>query len=69
MKIILERPRCIGCGSCAAVCDRYFEMGDDNLAKIKGGRMAGENMELETSEVGCAKDATEICPVQIIRIE
>ncbi len=69
MKIVLERPKCIGCGSCAAVCDRYFEMGEDNLSKIKGGQMVGENMELEISEVACAKDAAEICPVRVIKIE
>lgn len=69
MKIILERSKCIGCGSCVAVCDRYFEMGNDNLSKIKGGKMNGENTELEISEPACAKDAVEICPVQIIRIE
>jgi len=68
MKIILERSKCIGCGSCAAVCDKFFEMGDDNLSKIKGGAVAGENMELEIAEPGCAKEAAEICPVQIIKI-
>jgi len=69
MKIKLERNKCIGCGSCVAVCDKYFEMGEDNLSNIKGGQMAGENMELEINEVGCAKEAAEICPVQIIKIE
>ena len=69
MKIILERSKCIGCGSCVAVCDRYFEMGDDNLSKIKGGKMVNGNMELEIDEVACAKDAQEICPVQIIKLE
>ncbi|MBU1102373.1 ferredoxin [Patescibacteria group bacterium] len=69
MKITLERSKCIGCGSCVAVCDRYFEMGDDNLSKIKGGQMAGENMELETADVGCAKEAAEVCPVQTIKIQ
>ncbi len=68
MKIVLERSKCIGCGSCVAVCDKYFEMGEDNLSKIKGGRMVDENMELEIDEVGCAKDAVDICPVQIIKI-
>lgn len=69
MKIKLERNKCIGCGSCVAVCDKYFEMGEDNLSKIKGGQTIGENMELEINEVGCAKEAAEICPVQIIKVE
>lgn len=68
MKIIQERKKCIGCGSCAAVCEKYFEMGNDGLASIKGGQTNGENMELETADAGCAKEAAEICPVQIIKI-
>ncbi|HRY52466.1 MAG TPA: ferredoxin [Candidatus Portnoybacteria bacterium] len=69
MKITQERKKCIGCGSCAAVCSKYFEMGQDGLADIKGGQMKGENMELEVAEAGCAKEASEICPVQIIKVQ
>ncbi len=69
MKIILERSKCIGCGSCVAVCEKFFEMGEDNLSKIKGGQMTGENMELEIADAGCAKEAADICPVQIIKIQ
>lgn len=69
MKIVQERSKCIGCGSCAAVCPKMFEMADDGLASIKGGQMVGENMELEVEKPGCAKEAGEICPVQIIHVE
>lgn len=69
MKIIQEQKKCIGCGSCVAVCDKYFEMAQDGLASIKNGDMVGENMELEIKEAGCAQEAVEICPVQIIKVE
>ncbi len=69
MKIIQQRSKCIGCGSCAAVCDKYFELVDDGLASIKGGQMAGDKMELEVQEAGCVKEAVEICPVQIISVK
>jgi len=69
MKIIQERKKCIGCASCAAVCPKYFEMGSDGLASIIGGQPNGENMELEIQEAGCAQEASEICPVQIIQIQ
>lgn len=68
MKIIQERSKCIGCGSCAAVCPKYFDMADDGLADIKGGKKIGENMELEIETPGCASEAAEVCPVQIIKI-
>ena len=69
MKIVQERKKCIGCGSCAAVCDQYFEMANDGLASIKGGQIIGDNMALEIPEAGCAKEAAEICPVQIISVK
>lgn len=69
MKIIQERKKCIGCGSCAAVCPKYFAMSDDGLASIVGGKMNGENMELEVKEAGCAQEAADICPVQIISVK
>ena len=68
MKIIQEQSKCIGCGSCVAVCDKYFEMVENGLAAIKGGQMLGDKMELEVADAGCAKEAAEICPVQIIKI-
>jgi len=69
MKIIVERPKCIGCGSCAAVCPQYFEMAENNLAHLKDSIKNGENEELEVSDPACAKDAVEICPVQIIHLQ
>lgn len=69
MKIVQEHSKCIGCGSCAAVCPKFFEMGDDGLANIKGGQTINSNMELEVQNPACAKEAGDICPVQIIHLE
>jgi len=69
MKIILERPKCIGCGSCAAVCDKFFEMTEDGLSHLKNSIKDDDGIErLEIAEVGCIKEASEICPVQIIKV-
>jgi len=71
MRIILKREKCISCGSCVALCPKYFEMGEDGRSMIKGSKKNQKtgNFELEIKEVGCAKDAAETCPVQIIHIE
>lgn len=68
-KIILKRNECIGCGACAATCDDFFEMGDDGKANLKGGKKVDEAEELEISEVKCAKEAAEVCPVDIIEVK
>jgi len=43
-------------------------MADDGLADVKGGQKVGDNMELEIDAPGCAAEAVEICPVQIIKV-
>lgn len=58
-KITQDREKCIGCGSCAAVCDNW-EMRDDGKAYPK---------KTEVEEVGCNKEAEEICPVGCIKVE
>jgi ferredoxin len=68
-KVIHEREKCIGCGSCAALCPKFFEMADDGKAKlIEGQKNAEGNDELEVEDVECAQEAADACPVQIIHI-
>ncbi len=71
MKIILEREKCIGCGACAAVCEKYFKTAEDGKANLKNSKknQKNNNFELEIKKVECAKEAAEACPVQIIRIK
>jgi len=69
MKIIHEREKCIGCGSCTALCPKFFEMADDGKAKLLNSEKNAEgNDELEVDDVGCAQEAADACPVQCIRI-
>jgi len=71
MKIIVERPKCIGCGSCVAVCPKFFEMADDDdgLVSLKGSTKNDDDFEeVEIEDSSCAQEAVEICPVQIIKI-
>jgi len=67
MKIKLEREKCIGCGSCAALCPKYFEMADDGKSHIKNATKQDVE-ELETAKLECAESAAEACPVQCIHI-
>jgi len=69
-KVILEREKCIGCGSCQAVCPDHFEMQDDGKSRLLGSKQNKQDKteELETEELACMKDAAEACPIQIIKI-
>jgi len=70
-KIIHQRPKCIGCGSCVAVCPGFFELDTkDGLANLKTSKRLGDGSEeLEVNKVGCIKEAADVCPIQIIKIE
>jgi ferredoxin len=68
-KIILERQKCIGCGSCEAVCPKYFKLVEDGKATLLGSKSQGENFELEVKETGCTQQAAENCPVQCIKVK
>ncbi len=67
-KIKHEVEKCIGCGSCAALCPKYFEMTDNGKAHVIGSAEA-EIEELEVEKIECAESAAEACPSQCIHIE
>ncbi len=68
-KIILEVPKCIGCGSCEAVCPKFWKLGEEGKAKLAGSVPNGDNFELEVKNIECNSEAAETCPVQCIKVE
>ena len=69
-KIIHDENKCIGCGTCVAVCPKFWEMGENGKSKLKGAKDKGNGIfELEVDNVECNKEAESSCPVQAIRIE
>jgi len=71
MKIVHEREKCIGCGSCVALCPKYFEIAEDGKAQLLNSKKNPEagNEELEIEKIDCAQEAADICPVQCIKIQ
>lgn len=71
-KITHEQWKCIGCSACAGTCPKYWEMDEDNKAKLKGAKYKdtpdGKLGELTLKDAGCNKDAEEGCPVQCIHV-
>ncbi len=71
MKIIHQIEKCIGCGSCVAICPQNWEIGDEGKAHLLNSKINKKtnNEELEVKEIGCNQEAAEICPVQCIKIK
>lgn len=61
MKAHVKEDACIGCGTCVAIAESVFQIGDDGLAKV----IAEEVVEEEKENV---QDAAESCPTSAIEI-
>ncbi len=64
MKITIDQEKCIGCGSCSAICPDVFDLSEDNKAILK---KDGSNQGQANED--CVKEAAEVCPVQAIETE
>jgi len=74
MKVVYDRKKCIGCGSCAVVCADFWEMAKDGKAILKKGKLNQKTTKYEvvfewTDERGCNSDAVDVCPVKAITLE
>ena len=62
MKVKVNKDACIGCGACAAICDKVFEINDEGLSEAK----VEEVKEELQDEV---RDAADSCPTGAIEVE
>jgi len=51
----VNREKCIGCGTCQAICPEVFEIDDNSKAKI-----------ISQAKSSCIKEAIEACPIDAI---
>ena len=81
-KILYDREKCIGAGSCVAVADHIWKMDDEDKATLL--EEGTEELELVTSEMKKTPEieeavidekdldvviqSAEVCPVQVIKI-
>jgi ferredoxin len=57
-KITIIKDLCIGCGSCAAICPKTFE--------LKDGKAYAKKSKID--KITCEKEAADSCPVNAINI-
>lgn len=60
MKVIVDNERCIGCGTCQAICPDVFEFDDEGIMQATDNEVNDENKE-------DVIDAIEGCPVDAIK--
>jgi len=58
--ISVDKIKCIGCGTCEAMCSDIFEI-TDGKSKVKKDKPENENIK-------CAEEAEKACPTQAIKI-
>jgi ferredoxin len=66
-----DRPNCIGCGACTAVCPKFWEMGVDGKSRIKGGKERDDSWDekdMDEADLASNKEAADACPVNVIHI-
>ena len=57
VKISIDKEKCIGCGSCEAVCPKTFKLEGDKAVVKK-----------QPTKITCEKEAEAICATQAISI-
>ena len=69
-KVIHEKELCIGCGACASVCEKFWRLGSEGKAELKGSKIVGKNNELAVKDMdlACNKTAADTCPVNCIHV-
>lgn len=73
-KFLLEhdRPNCIGCGACAAVSPKFWEMNDDGKSDIRNAKTRADGwqeLEIDEKDFDTNKQAAESCPVNVIHLK
>lgn len=74
MKVIYDKEKCIGCGSCAVVCSDSWDISANGKAILKKAKLNPKTAKYEvvfewSDEIGCNSDVVDVCPVGAITIE
>ena len=68
-KVLHNREACVGCGACAAICPKYWEMRGDGKSFLHGSTVIKGEHVLVVAKAECNADAANACPVQCIKVE
>lgn len=61
MKASIDKEKCIGCGTCEALCEAVFE--------VSNGKSSLKKDKLSDKDTLCVEEAVKTCPTQAIKLE
>ena len=70
-RILHDKPNCIGCGACAVIAPKFWEMNDDGKADVIGGKNLPNGQQegrIEQKDFEINLEAAESCPVEVIHL-
>lgn len=73
-KVIHNVEGCIGCGSCVAVCPKFWDMDYEKMKSVlKSGKKNEQTGEFEIEigeeeDIKCNQEAVDVCPTQVIKV-
>lgn len=60
-KIIVDKDKCIGCGSCVSIAEDYFKLGKDGKPEII--------RKYDEKDKDIVKEAIDVCPTNAITLK
>ncbi|MEM3374116.1 MAG: ferredoxin [Candidatus Woesearchaeota archaeon] len=66
-----DRVNCIGCGACATIAPKFWEMNDDGKSDIIGGKSkenGWQERKINQEDFDINLEAAESCPVEVIHL-
>lgn len=67
-----DRINCIGCGACATIAPKFWEMNDDGKSDIIGGEKkekGWQERKISQEDFDINLEAAESCPVEVIHLD
>lgn len=60
-KIIVDKDKCIGCGTCIGIAEDYFKFGEDGKSEVK--------KQYDKKDKDIIEDAVRQCPAEAITLK
>lgn len=60
-KIVVDKDKCIGCGSCVSIAEEYFKLGEGGKSEVI--------KDYDEKDEAIVKEAIDACPVEAISIK